>query len=139
MGADKAYDTKDFIAESRNMNATPHVARNNTGRNSAIDGRTTRHAAYAISQQKRKRVEEIFGWMKTVGGMRKLRHRGVELVGCMFTFAAGGLQPRAHSQPVDGSCWSECMRSSVSTRPYRRKNPSQIAKNGPMSAPARVV
>jgi transposase len=88
VGADKAYDTKDFVAESRNMNATPHVAQNNKGRKSAIDGRTTRHAGYGVSQQKRKRVEEIFGWMKTVGGMRKLRHRGLELVSWMFTFAA---------------------------------------------------
>jgi transposase len=88
VGADKAYDTKDFVKEARNMNATPHVAQNNKGRASAIDGRTTRHAGYAVSQQKRKRVEEIFGWMKTVGGMRKLRHRGLQLVGWMFTFAA---------------------------------------------------
>jgi hypothetical protein len=70
------------------MNATPHVAQNNKGRTSAIDGRTTRHPGYAVSQQKRKRVEEILGWMKTVGGMRKLRHRGLQLVGWMFTFAA---------------------------------------------------
>ena len=70
------------------MNATPHVAQNNKGRKSAIDGRTTRHPGYAISQTKRKRVEEVFGWMKTVGGMRKLRHRGLELVSWMFTFAA---------------------------------------------------
>jgi IS5 family transposase len=88
VGADKAYDTKNFVDESRNMNATPHVAQNNKGRKSAIDGRTTRHPGYAISQQKRKRVEEIFGWMKTVGGMRKLRHRGLQLVGWMFTFTA---------------------------------------------------
>src|SRR6202453_2978940 len=88
VGADKAYDTKDFVQETRNMNATPHVAQNNKGRPSAIDGRTTRHPGYAVSQQKRKRVEEIFGWMKTVGGMRKLRHRGLPLVGWMFTFAA---------------------------------------------------
>jgi len=88
VGADKAYDTQDFVAESRNMNATPHVAQNNKGRQSAIDGRTTRHSGYGISQQKRKRVEEIFGWMKTIGGMRKLRHRGLELVSWMFTFAA---------------------------------------------------
>jgi transposase len=88
VGADKAYDTKDFVAESRQMNATPHVAQNNKRRKSAIDGRTTRQTGYGISQQKRKRVEEIFGWMKTVGGMRKLRHRGLELVGWMFTFAA---------------------------------------------------
>jgi transposase len=88
VGADKGYDTKDFVAETRNMNATPHVAQHNKGRKSAIDGRTTRHAGYAISQQRRKRVEEIFGWMKTVGGMRKLRHRGLQLVGWMFTLAA---------------------------------------------------
>lgn len=87
VGADKAYDTKDFVAEARNMSATPHVAQNvHARRSSAIDGRTTRHAGYAVSQQKRKRVEEIFGWAKTVGGMRKLRHRGLELVGWMFTF-----------------------------------------------------
>jgi hypothetical protein len=70
------------------MNVTPHVAQNNKGRKSAIDGRTTRHPGYIISQRKRKRVEEIFGWMKTVGGMRKLRHRGLQLVGWMFTLAA---------------------------------------------------
>jgi hypothetical protein len=89
VGADKNYDTKDFVAEARGMNATPHVAQNiHARRSSAIDGRTTRHPGYAISQVKRKRVEEIFGWMKTVGGMRKLRHRGLQLVGWMFTFAA---------------------------------------------------
>lgn len=88
VGADKGYDTKDFVAEARNLNATPHVAQNNKGRKSAIDGRTTRYAGYLISQRKRKRVEEIFGWMKTVGGMRKLRHRGLHVVGWMFTLAA---------------------------------------------------
>jgi transposase len=88
VAADKGYDTKEFVAETRSMNATPHVAQNNKNRKSAIDGRTTRHPGYAVSQQKRKRVEEIFGWMKTVGGMRKLRHRGVELVSWMFTLSA---------------------------------------------------
>lgn len=89
VGADKNYDTKDFVAEARNLHATPHVSQNvHARRRSAIDGRTTRHAGYAISQVKRKRVEEIFGWIKTVGGMRKLRHRGLQLVGWMFTFAA---------------------------------------------------
>jgi transposase len=86
VGGDKGYDTRQFVAESRQMNATPHVAQK--VRYSAIDARTTRHAGYGISQQKRKRVEEIFGWMKTVGGMRKLRHRGLELVSWMFTFTA---------------------------------------------------
>ena len=89
VGADKNYDTKDFVAEARHLKATPHVAQNvHARRRSAIDGRTTRHAGYGISQRKRKRVEEIFGWMKTVGGMRKLRHRGLQLVAWMFTFAA---------------------------------------------------
>jgi len=85
LGADKNYDTKDFVAEARNVGATPHVSQK---QRSAIDGRTTRHAGYEISQRKRKRIEEIFGWMKTVGGMRKLRHRGLELVNWMFTLSA---------------------------------------------------
>jgi transposase len=85
VAGDKGYDAKEFVAECRNMNATPHVAQK---QHSAIDGRTYRHAGYAVSQRKRKRVEEIFGWMKTVGGMRKLRHRGLQLASWMFTFAA---------------------------------------------------
>jgi transposase len=85
VGADKGYDTKGFVGDARGLNATPHVAQK---KHSAVDGRTTRHEGYRVSQQKRKRVEEIFGWMKTVGGMRKLRHRGLELVGWMFTFTA---------------------------------------------------
>jgi len=85
VGADKGYDTKGFVSDVRTLNATPHVTQK---KHSAIDGRTTRHEGYKISQQKRKRVEEIFGWMKTVGGLRKLRHRGLELAGWMFTFTA---------------------------------------------------
>jgi transposase len=85
LGADKNYDTADSVKELRGMNVTPHVSQNNKNRRSAIDGRTTSHPGYAISQRKRKRVEEIFGWMKTVGGMRKLHHRGLELVEWMFT------------------------------------------------------
>ena len=100
------YDTKDFVAEARNLRVTPHVAPNNKGRKSAIDGRTTRHAGYAISQQRRKRVEEIFGWMKTVGGMRKLRHRGLQLVGWMFTLAAAAyniVRIRNLATSIDGA------------------------------------
>src|SRR5262249_33483701 len=67
---------------------TPHVAQNTTRRRSAIDGRTTRHPGYGVSQQKRKLVEEIFGWLKTIALLRKTRHRGVRRVGWMFTFAA---------------------------------------------------
>lgn len=88
VGMDKGYDTKNLVEEMRGMNATPHVAQN-TKRpgGSAIDGRTTRHEGYQISQRKRKRVEEVFGWLKTVGTFRKTRHRGLERVGWMFTFA----------------------------------------------------
>jgi hypothetical protein len=70
----------------REMNVTPHVAQNDTKRSSAIDGRTTRHAGYEVSQRKRKRVEEIFGWLKTVGPLRKVKYRGVELVDWIFRF-----------------------------------------------------
>jgi transposase len=88
LGADKAYDTSDFVAEMRRMGVTPHVAQNNNGRRSAIDGRTTRHAGYGVSVRVRKRIEEVFGWTKTVGGMRKTRHRGTEKVGWVFTLTA---------------------------------------------------
>src|SRR5213594_873802 len=87
LGADKGYDTRDFVAASRLLGVTPHVAQNTRHRRSAIDGRTTRHPGYAVSQRRRKRVEEIFGWLKTVGLMRKTRHRGTRRVDWMFTFA----------------------------------------------------
>ena len=89
VGADNAYDTKDYVAECRHLNVTPHVAQNikRTG-GSAIDQRTARHAGYAISQIKRKRIEESFGWLKTIALMRKVRHRGIFKVGWVFTFAA---------------------------------------------------
>lgn len=87
MGADKAYDTNGCVAELREANVTPHVAQNNTRRRSAIDNRTTRHPGYEISQKKRKRIEEIFGWLKTVGLLGKLRHRGLAKVRWIFTFA----------------------------------------------------
>ena len=89
VGADKAYDTRNFVSECRNMKVTPHVAQN-TKRSggSAIDGRTARHKGYEVSQKKRKRIEECFGWLKTIALMRKVRHRGIEKVGWVFTFAA---------------------------------------------------
>jgi transposase len=87
MGGDKNYDTHDFVNKMRELEVTPHVAQNDTNRKSAIDGRTTRHEGYQVSQKKRKRVEEIFGWVKTIGPMRKLRHRGTERVGAIFIFA----------------------------------------------------
>ena len=88
LGGDKNYDTRDHVDALRNLNVTPHVAQNDTHRRSAIDGRTTHHPGYAVSMNKRKRVEEIFGWLKTVGLMRKTRHRGTARVDWMFTFSA---------------------------------------------------
>ena len=89
LGGDKGYDDSKLIAELRPMGVTPHVAQNlKQPGGSAIDGRTTRHAGYRTSQRQRKRVEEVFGWMKTIGLLRKLRHRGREKVGWMFQFAA---------------------------------------------------
>jgi transposase len=88
VGADKGYDSKNFVEQMRGLNVTPHIAQNDSNRRSAIDARTTRHEGYAISQRKRKRIEEVFGWMKTVALQRKTRFRGVERVGWMFTLAA---------------------------------------------------
>jgi transposase len=81
LGGDKGYDTRDCVADQRARGVTPHVAQNTSGRRSAIDGRTTRHPGYAVSQRIRKRVEEIFGWMKTVGGFRRTRFRGLDRTG----------------------------------------------------------
>lgn len=78
LGGDKGYDTREFVAELRQRKVTPHVAQNQSGRRSAIDGRTTSHGGYKVSQRIRKRVEEIFGWVKTIGGGRKLRYIGLE-------------------------------------------------------------
>ena len=88
LGGDKGYDTAAFVATMRELKVTPHVAQNTTNRNSAIDARTTRHEGYAVSQRKRKRVEEVFGWMKTIALQRKTRFRGADRVSWMFTFAA---------------------------------------------------
>jgi len=88
LGADKGFDTEDFVAECRRRNVTPHVAQNTTRRASRIDDRTVQHEGYEVSQRKRKRIEECFGWMKTIGLMRKTRHRGTDRVGWMFVFTA---------------------------------------------------
>jgi len=88
LGADKNYDTKAFVADTRKAGVTPHVTQNTSGnRSSAIDGRTTRHPGYEISLQKRKLTEQVFGWIKDVAALRKTRHRGEDRVGWMFKFA----------------------------------------------------
>ena len=86
LGGDKNYDTRELVRELRRMNITPHVAQNNTNRSSAIDQRTTRYAGYEVSQRRRKRVEQSFGWMKMVGMLRKVKLRGIDKVGWLFTF-----------------------------------------------------
>jgi transposase len=88
VGGDKGFDTAEFVRECRNMGVTPHVAQNLARRGgSAIDGRTTQSAGYRISQKKRKRIEECFGWLKTIALLRKVRHRGTLKVDWIFTFA----------------------------------------------------
>ena len=88
VGGDKNFDLPAWVAAVRQMGITPHVAQNTTNRRSAIDGRTTRHPGYALSQRCRKKVEQPFGWMKTVGLLRKLRHRGGRKVDWIVSFTA---------------------------------------------------
>ena len=99
LGADKGYDRKEFVAELRDHQAIPHLACKST---TIIDKRTTRHPGYLISQQKRKRVEEIFGWLKTVAGLRKTRLRGAARVGWMFRFALANLVRMRNLLPAAG-------------------------------------
>jgi len=104
LGADKAYDAEDFVNELRSMRVTPHVAQNTSGRRSAIDEGTAGHPGYAISQRIRKRVEEAFGWAKTVAGLRKMRHRGLPKVSWQFTLAMAAYNlvrlPKLLDQPA---------------------------------------
>src|SRR5208283_2512203 len=88
VGGDKGFDTQGFVSECRHMNVTPHVAQNEQRPGgSAIDGRTTHHQSSRISQRKRKRIEECFGWLKTIALLRKVRHRGLDKVDWVFAFA----------------------------------------------------
>ena len=88
LGADRGYDTRDFVAGLRARGVTPHVAQNESRRRSAVDGRTTRHAGYGHSQRRRKLVEQVYGWVKTVGGGRKLRFVGLERNRCWLELTA---------------------------------------------------
>jgi IS5 family transposase len=88
LGADKGYDAADFVEELRTLNVRPHVAQNTSGRRSAIDRRTTRHKGYGSSQRIRKRIEEAFGWIKGIAGLRQTKLRGLSKVDWAFTFAA---------------------------------------------------
>ncbi len=88
VGGDKNFDMPAWVSTVRRLGITPHVAQHTVRRRSAIDGRTTRHPGYAVSQRRRKLVEQPFGWMKTVGLLRKLRHRGGRLVDWIVSFTA---------------------------------------------------
>ena len=90
LGCDKGYDAASFVADMRALNVTPHIAQNISGRRSAIDSRTTRHPGYAVSQRKRKRIEEPFGWGKTIGGLARPMLRGVEKLRFKFTLTMAG-------------------------------------------------
>ena len=109
LAADKGYDTLACVAEMRLRDVTPHVAQNISRRRSAIDGRTTRHAGYRVSQRLRKRIEEIFGWMKTVGGFRRSRYWGIERTGL-----AGYLVGTAYNLVRLAKLWSQPAPSAVS-------------------------
>jgi hypothetical protein len=118
VGGDKAYDTRGFVQAMRGPKTVPHVAQNCQGRKSAIDGRTTRHPGYAVSQRLRKRVEEIFGWMKTVGNLRETRHRGEDRVGWAFTLttAAYNLVRIRNLMAVVSPCSEEDARNTAILR-----------------------
>ena len=117
LGGDKGYDAKSFVQALRAWSVTPHVAQNTTKRRSAIDRRTTGHPGYEVSQRFRKRVEEVFGWMKTVGLMRKTRHRGTDRVGWLgLHLHRRGLQPGPYPQPVGGDVADDPARSTGATR-----------------------
>lgn len=110
LAADKGYDARPFAGELRRMRVTPHIARHDTltktgkRRRSSVDGRTTRHAGYAVSQRVRKRIEEAFGWAKTIGGLAKTKFRGAGRVAFQFTFAMAAYNlvrmPRLLAEPV---------------------------------------
>ena len=133
LGADKNYDTREMVEQLRERSVTPHMAQNERGRKSTIDRRTTRHAGYQISQKARKKVEEIFGWMKTIGLLDKLRHRGLERVGWIFTFTGAAynlvrMGNLARAAPAGA-------RSGRSCRPSRRRR-APPAGAAPRSIPA---
>lgn len=90
LAADKAYDTADFVAACRDLGVTPHVAQNTSGRRSAIDGRTTRHAGYALSLKIRAWIETNFGWLKAAAELRQVKQRGLERVEALFQLAMAG-------------------------------------------------
>ncbi len=130
LGADRGYDAADFVEELRTLNVRPHVAQNTSRRRSAIDRRTTRRPGYAASQRSRKRIEEAFGWIKTVAGMRKTKLRGLDKVDWAFAFAAAAYNlVRLPKLLAEGS--AACSASPPSPRPSRGAGASPRWTHGP--------
>jgi len=140
LGADKGYDQREFIEELRPMGITPHVAQNQRGRRSRVDQRTTRHSGYEISQRKRKRIEEVFGWMKTVGMLRQLRHRGAGASGLGVHFGGGNVQLSAHAHAQTEVCLKRAQQPEPPRFPVKSKqNPRPNAlQNQQRREPNRV-
>ena len=144
LGADKGYDAQNFVNELRSMNVTPHIARNTAARRSALDGRTTRHPGYALSQRLRKRIEEGFGWGKEFGLLRRIRMRGRERVDMAFAFSAAACNlvrlPKLLSEPEGG------MKGRWKDLPHRNRAAARLGARGvdapkpdpPMSRPPRA-
>jgi hypothetical protein len=135
LGADKAYDHRKFVDHLPAQGITPHMAQYTGRRSSAINRRTTRHAGYEKSRERRKRIEQVFGWLKTVGGLRKTRHRGRALVESVFTFACvvyklvriAKLSPRG---PVDVIATERQRITGLRGRLYRKpsRSPTQAVR-----------
>ena len=126
VGADKAYDTTGFVAEIRRLGVTPHVAQNTTRHRSAIDGRTARHAGYGVSQRLRKRIEEVFGWIRSAAAFRRTRHRGTERVGRMFTSTAASSNLVRLRRLL---AVAACLRRPCKTAGQAPKNPQSAVKS----------
>jgi hypothetical protein len=143
LGADRGYNTRDLVAELRGMPITPHVAQNDTRRRSAVDERATRHFGYQISQRARKRIEEVFGWMKTVGQLRKVRHRGVDLVGWMFTFTAAAYNLVRMRNLLSGAPRPQCAWKAPATagklRPQTPTTADEVRKRVPTAPNVRFL
>ena len=134
-GADKAHDAADFVAEMRRPGVTPHVARNDKGRRSAIDGRTTRHAGCGVGLRVRRRIGEVFGWMRTAGGQRKTRFRGTARVDMAFTPAAAACNPIRMPKPPPAATWRP---ESVRSLPGSAVSVGRDRKNGGIGWPEAV-
>ena len=142
VGGDKNFDTAGFVAGLQELNATPHVAQNTSNRRSAIDGRTTRHPGYAVSQRIRKRIEEGFGWIKEIALQRRARHRGKDRVGWQFTLGGRGLQPDPAAQAAGGGMmvFGKRPRPGRQNHPSKRPPPHQLHRpNGGPHAPSPPV